>query len=100
MASQPPISTEAALPARVPTGWAQQVACDPVRAAGTPTTTAGVPPISTLWHTPRVTGAANGSGGAGCGAPLAGLGIRCIGHVPVTWSLATAAGVPIAFWLL
>src|SRR5215472_1889527 len=115
MPCQPPIRTVAALPARVPTGWPQQVAADPVRAAGVPpnstlalpwvttaccmagtkngsagarptcggvlypvadTTTAGVPLISTVGHTPTVIGAANGSGGAGCGTPVAGFGIR------------------------
>ena len=33
----------------------------------------------TVGHTPMVTGALNGSGGEGCGTPVAGLGMMWIG---------------------
>lgn len=48
-----------------------------------PTTAAGLPAISTVGHTPIVIGALNGSGGDGCGIPVAGLGMMWIGHCPV-----------------
>jgi hypothetical protein len=48
-----------------------------------PTTAAALPAISTVGQTPTVTGALNGSGGDGCGTPVAGLGMMWIGHVPM-----------------
>src|ERR1700674_211976 len=48
-----------------------------------PTTAAALPAISTVGQTPKVTGALNGSGGDGCGTPVAGLGMMWIGHVPM-----------------
>src|SRR5262245_62288115 len=59
-----------------------------------PCTAAGLPLIRVLVASPLSSGAAKGSGGAGCGAPVAGLGIWWSGQVPVTWSPITAAGVP------
>src|SRR4026208_2298787 len=60
-----------------------------------PTTSTGLPATRTAPHAPGVTGAENGIGGPGCGAPLAGLGIRWIAQVACTLSPRTAAGTPI-----
>ncbi len=58
-------------------------------------TAAGLPPMRTLATVPIVNGAANGIGGPGCGAPVAGFGIMWIAHVPVILSPMTIAGEPI-----
>jgi hypothetical protein len=48
-----------------------------------PTTAAALPAINTVAQTPAVTGALNGSGGDGWGAPVAGFGIMWIAQVPM-----------------
>src|SRR5690348_3521271 len=60
-----------------------------------PMTAAGLPPISTVGTVPTVSGAENGSGGDGAGAPRA-AGIWWIGHMPVMRSPVTMTGVPIS----
>jgi hypothetical protein len=59
-----------------------------------PITAAALPPMSTFVSSPCDSGAENGTGGDGCGAPLAGLGIWWMAHVPVMRSFMTMAGVP------
>jgi hypothetical protein len=49
-------------------------------------TAAALPPIVTFGARPVVSGAANGIGGDGWGAPVAGFGIMCIAQVAWTWS--------------
>src|SRR5207302_11369850 len=49
-----------------------------------PITAAALPPISTVPTSPCSSGAENGTGGDGWGAPVAGLGIMWLGHCPVT----------------
>src|SRR5215216_4169298 len=60
-----------------------------------PCTAAGLPAIRTLVASPWSSGAENGRGGDGDGAPT-GLGIRWIAHTALMRSPMTAAGVPIS----
>jgi hypothetical protein len=53
-----------------------------------------LPPTWTVAQVPVLTGALNGIGGPGCGAPEAGFGTRWIAQVAVMRSPSTAAGVP------
>ena len=73
-------------------GWSPT--CGGVLRPDEPTTQAGFPSISTVATVPIVSGAENGIGGAGDGAPRA-AGIRWIGQMPVIWSPITIAGAPI-----
>jgi hypothetical protein len=52
-----------------------QPTCGGVFTPAEPTTATGLPPHRTVAARPWVNGAENGNGGAGSGAPVAGLGI-------------------------
>src|SRR5829696_8909463 len=70
--------------------------CGGVLIPDEPATAANLPPIITVVASPWISGAENGMGGPGCGAPVAALGIWWPLHVAVILSPMTAAAVPMA----